>query len=82
MTRLSDSHQQQEKSNNLQNNELCRPARLQSENKKKSTRDKDLDLARDLKKIMGHEDDCYTNCVWCAWDNPQKIGKETGNVVN
>ena len=40
-----------------------------------------LDLNRKL-KTMEHEDDGDTNCVWCTWDNPQKIGKETGKLGN
>ena len=34
-----------------------------------------LDLARELKKTMEHEDDGATNCSWCAWNDPQILGK-------
>ena len=30
-------------------------------------RDKYLNLARELKKTMEHEDENYTNCDWCFW---------------
>ena len=30
-------------------------------------KDKYLDLARELKKTMEHEDDNYTNWDWCFW---------------
>ena len=32
-------------------------------------RNKYLDLARELKKIMEYEGDNYTNCDWCFWNN-------------
>ena len=31
---------------------------------------------------MEHEDDGDTNCKWRVWNNPQKIDKETGRLVN
>ena len=49
--------------------------------KESEKRDKYLDLARELKKknkkTMEHEGDGDTNCNWCTWNNPQKIGKGT-----
>ena len=30
---------------------------------------------RELKKAMEHEGDGDTICVWCTWNNPQRIGK-------
>ena len=32
-------------------------------------RDKDLDLARELKKSVEHAGDNYTNCNWCVWNS-------------
>ena len=32
-------------------------------------KDKYLDLARELKKTIEHEDDNYTNCNWCVWNS-------------
>ena len=29
---------------------------------------------------MEHEVDGETNCKWCVWDNPQKIGTGTEGV--
>ena len=31
---------------------------------------------------MEHEGDGDTNCNWCTWNNPQKIGKETKELVD
>ena len=36
-----------------------------------------LDLARELKKTMGHESDGDTNCKWCTRYKHQKIGTGT-----
>ena len=46
--------------------------------RRKQKRDKYLDLARELKKPMEYEVDGDTNCNWCTWNNPPKIGKVTG----
>ena len=35
--------------------------------KESEKKDRYLDLARELKKIMEHEDNNYTNCDWCFW---------------
>ena len=42
--------------------------------------DKYLDLARELKKTMEHEDDDYTNRDWCFWYSHQRIIKGTGGL--
>ena len=34
------------------------------------------------KRVMEHEGDCDTNCNWCTWKDPQKIGKRTGRLRN
>ena len=31
---------------------------------------------------MEHEGDGDTNCNWCTWNNPERIGKGTGRVGN
>ena len=31
---------------------------------------------------MKHERDADTNCVWCTWDNPQRIGEGTRRLGN
>ena len=31
---------------------------------------------------MDHEDDSDTNCGWCTWNNPKRIGKESGRRGN
>ena len=43
--------------------------------KENEKRDKNLDLARKLKKAMEHEGDDDTNCNWCALKNPQGLVK-------
>ena len=45
-------------------------------------RDKNLDLARELKKNKNykHESDGDTNYNWCAWNDPQGLVKRTGRV--
>ena len=32
-------------------------------------KDKYLDLAREFKNFMEHENDNYTSCDWCFWYN-------------
>ena len=43
------------------------PADHRIELKECEKRDKNLDLARELKKTMKHEGDNYNNCDWCFW---------------
>ena len=31
---------------------------------------------------MEYEGDSDTNCGWCIWENPQRIGKGTGKLGN
>ena len=31
---------------------------------------------------MEHEGDDDTNCNWCSWNSPQKLGKRVGRVGN
>ena len=49
--------------------------------KEREKRDKYLDLAIELKTIE-HEGDGNTNCNWCTWNNPQRIGKGTWTLGN
>ena len=35
-----------------------------------------------MEKTMEHEGDSDTSCNWSSWNNPEKIGKETGKVGN
>ena len=44
--------------------------------------DEYLELARKLKKYIGHEGDSDTNFNWCTWNNPQRIGKGTERFGN
>ena len=39
--------------------------------------DKYLDLAREL-KVMEYESQRDTNCSWCTWNGPKRIGKGFG----
>ena len=41
-----------------------------------------LDLTKELKKTMEHKGDSDTNCNWCNWNNPQRIGKGSGRHGN
>ena len=50
--------------------------------KESEKRYKYLDLARELKKNMEYEGDDDTNCGWCTWGNPKRIGKGTGRLGN
>ena len=45
--------------------------------KENEKRDKYADLARELHKTMKHKDDGDTNCNWCTWNNPERIGNRT-----
>ena len=49
--------------------------------KESENRDRNLDLARELKTIK-HEGNCDTNCNWCTRDNPQRIGEGPGRLGN
>ena len=46
--------------------------------KESEKKDKYVDCARELKKIMEHESDNYTNPDWCFWYSHQRIIKGTG----
>ena len=37
---------------------------------------------RDKTSLEKHEGDDDTNCGWYTWDNPKRIGKETGRLGN
>ena len=50
--------------------------------KESKKRDKYLDLARELKKTMGHKGDSDTNCNWCTWNNPQRSDKRKWRFGN
>ena len=39
------------------------------------------DLAREL-KTMQPEGNGDAHCIWCTWNNPQRIGKGTGTLGN
>ena len=45
-------------------------------------KDKYLDLAGELKKIIEHEGDNYTNGYWYSWYSHQRIVKGTGGLEN
>ena len=45
--------------------------------KESEKKDKYLDLAWELKKIVEHKSDVYTNCNWCSWYRHQMIKKGT-----
>ena len=44
--------------------------------------DKFLDLARESKKAVEHEDKLDTNWSWCAWNCHQDLENETGGTEN
>ena len=48
--------------------------------KESEKKDKYHDLARELKKIMEHEGDNYTNRDWCFWYSHQRIIQGTGGL--
>ena len=50
--------------------------------KESEKRDDYLYFAREHQKTMEYEGDGDTNCGWCTWDNPQRIGKATEWVWN
>ena len=37
-----------------------------------------MDLARELKRSMEHENDSDTNCNWCARKDPPRLGEVPG----
>ena len=50
--------------------------------KESKKRDKYLDLARELKKIVEHDSDDYINCNWCSWYSHQRINTRTQGLGN
>ena len=64
---------------NLLNRGLYLSRRGKKESEKKN---KYLYIARELKKTMEHEVDGDTSCVWCTWNDSQRIGKGTGELEN
>ena len=50
--------------------------------KEREKTDKFLDLTKELKKIMEHEGDIYTNRDWYFWYSHQRIIKGTGGLGN
>ena len=50
--------------------------------KENEKRDQYLDLARELKKGMEHENDGDNYCNCCAWNGPQRMGKGIGRLGN
>ena len=66
------------KKENRSNSGLCRSRGPQGKTEVKQKRNKYLDLARKLKKIM----DGDTNCNWSARHSHQQIGTRTGGLRN
>ena len=50
------------------------PANRRVKLKEVEKKDKYLDLAEEA---MEHEGNGDTNCNWCTWNNPQRLGKGT-----
>ena len=50
--------------------------------KESEKNDKYQDFAKELKKIVEHESDGYTNCNWCSWYSHERIGFRTGGLGN
>ena len=50
--------------------------------KENEKRDKDLDLARELKKAMEHEGHGDANCKRSVQNDVQRLNKEIGGVEN
>ena len=48
--------------------------------KESEKKDEYLDFARELKKLMEHDGDSYTDCDWCFWYSHQRIIKGTGGL--
>ena len=74
-TRRIDS---QQKTGNLPDRELCRSADHWEKLKENEKKDKNQDLARELKKTMEHESDDNTNSNRCDRDSHQRISKKSG----
>ena len=50
--------------------------------KESEKKDKYLDLIRELKKTVEHENDDYTKCNWCSWYSHQRIDTRTRGLGN
>ena len=58
------------------------PADQRVKLKENETKEKYLNLAKELKKYMEHEGNNDTNRDWCFWYSHQKIIKGTGELGN
>ena len=58
------------------------PADDKAKLRESEKKDKYLDLARELKKIIEHESDSDTNCSWCGRYSHQRIDKGTVGIGN
>ena len=89
ITRPSDCQQKRKKKEQKKKNEKKKanrvvdfavPADRRVKLKQSEKRDKYLDLTRELKKVMAHENDSDANCNWCARYSHQRIGKGSGRL--
>ena len=62
--------------------DLAVPADYRVKLKQSEKWDKYLNFARELKKTMEHEGDGDTNCIWCTWNNPQRLVKGAERLGN
>ena len=58
------------------------PANHRIKLKESEKRNKYQDIARELKQYIKYIGGGDTNCNWCTWNNPQRIGKEVRRRVN
>ena len=61
---------------------FCHASKTQRENKRKQNKRKKLKPCQRTKKAVEHEDDGDTNCGWCSWDSPQRLGRKIGGIGN
>ena len=64
-----NNNQQQKKREFVKIVDFAVPADHRIKLKECEKKDKYLDLARELKKIVEHAGDNYTNCNWCVWNS-------------
>ena len=58
------------------------PANHKVKLRESKKRDKQLDIAREMKEIIEHERDGDTNCNWCTQYSHQRFGIRTRGLGN
>ena len=67
---------------NLPSSRFCRCSGSQSEKKRKPKDGQILEPCQRTENVVEHESDRDSNCIWCRWNDSQRVGKRTGKIEN